>query len=1099
VIGSTGGFTAVPMSPEPGDRDEVERHFAEAILALRGAAPSQPFDSDGLALPIRENSTLSTGMCLDLFDAQLASRHLDIAARWLQARGAGFYTIGSSGHEGNAAVAAALRLDDPALLHYRSGAFYLVRASQATPPHDGVRDVLLGLVAAEEEPIAGGRHKVFGNHALHVIPQTSTIASHLPRAVGLAFAIGRAAKLRTTTPWPRDAIVMASLGDASINHSTAAGAINAAAFSAFQRLPVPLLIVCEDNGIGISVRTPPGWIRAAMELRPSIAYFHADGSDVAETYDTALAAAAWVRERRAPAFLHLSMPRLGGHAGSDVESAYRDAGEIAASLAADPLVSTGRLLVRAGALTADEVIARYETSRSTVLAVAFGVQGAPRLATAMRIMAPLAPRRPEIVRNGVRQAAAADDRLRVFGGRLPEAAGPLTLAQSINAALADALATRPGMLVFGEDVARKGGVYGVTRGLLAKFGAGRVFDTLLDEQSILGLALGTGLAGMLPVPEIQYLAYLHNAVDQIRGEAATLSFFSQGQYRNPMVLRIAGLAYQKGFGGHFHNDNAIAALRDIPGLVIAVPARPQDAPPMLRTCLAAAEADGTVCVFLEPIALYHERDLHEEGDGAWLGPYAPPDQWAQEHLPIGATRRYGARDSRDGNDLTIITFGNGLRMSLRAAGKLRRQGISSRVIDLRWIAPLPIEDILREALATGRVLIADETRRTGGVSEGIITALAEGGFRGPVSRVTSADSFIPLGDAAYEVLLSQRAIESAARSLMLGTPSAPATTATPARPATAGRPAETALPARPAGPGRPGEPAPPGRPAEPGRLFRPAEPDGPARRGMAAPSVMPGEPRTPARPAEPGRLSEPGRPTRQPEPGRPTERDRLFRPAEPAMPTRPGEPASPGEPGQPGKAARPAEQGRRGEPFMPVTSAEPAALTRPTAPGGPTTSPGPRMPALPGPSARPAMPAWPREPGPSARPAPPPELTALTRPGSPDGPRRPATPFEPDPSTGPIGRTASRGQATFADLGRPNGPNGVADAGRPVRSSGPAAGPTGPDDSDGPDDSAVPTRQTGPSPSVPSTEPTEPATPARRPPRHALPERRDSRSTRRAR
>jgi 2-oxoisovalerate dehydrogenase E1 component len=770
VIFPADGFTVVPMSSEHGDRDAVERHFAEAIVALRGASPGQPPRAEGPAQPIREDSALGVSLCLDLFDAQLASRHLDIAARWLQARGAGFYTIGSSGHEGNAAVAAALRPDDPALLHYRSGAFYLTRAGQATPPRDGVRDVLLGLVAAVDEPIAGGRHKVFGHHSLHVIPQTSTIASHLPRAVGLAFAIGRAAKLGTATPWPRDAIVVASLGDASLNHSTAAGAINAAAFSAFQRLPVPLLIVCEDNGIGISVRTPPGWIRAAMELRPSIAYFHADGADLADTYDTALAAAAWAREQRAPAFLHLSVTRLGGHAGSDVESAYRDAGEIAASLAADPLVGSGRLLVRAGALSADEILARYEKSRASVLALAEEVQGAPRLATAMRVMAPLAPRRPEIVRVSARVAAQAADRLRAFGGRLPESAGRLTLAQSINATLADALAARPGMLVFGEDVARKGGVYGVTRGLLAAFGAGRVFDTLLDEQSILGLALGTGLAGMLPVPEIQYLAYLHNAADQIRGEAATLSFFSQGQYRNPLVLRIAALGYQKGFGGHFHNDNALAALRDIPGLVIAVPARPDDAPPMLRTCLAAAQEDGSVCVFVEPIALYHERDLHEEGDGAWLAPYAPPEAWAGEHIPIGSTRRYGARGYGDGNDLTIVTFGNGLRMSLRAAGRLRRQGIRCRVVDLRWIAPLPADDILRECRATGRVLIADETRRTGGVSEGIISALADGGFRGRVTRVTSADSFIPLGDAAAEVLLSERAIESAARSLMLTVP-----------------------------------------------------------------------------------------------------------------------------------------------------------------------------------------------------------------------------------------------------------------------------------------------------------------------------------------
>ena len=157
---------------------------------------------------------------------------------------------------------------------------------------------------------------------------------------------------------------------------------------------------------------------------------------------------------------------------------------------------------------------------------------------------------------------------------LPEDEGPLTLAQTINRALVDELALRPGMLVFGEDVAAKGGVYGVTRGVLKRIGAARVFDTVLDEQSILGLALGSAVSGLLPVPEIQYLAYLHNAEDQLRGEAATLSFFSNGQYRNGMVVRVAGYGYQKGFGGHFHNDDAIGVLRDIPGLVIASPGRP---------------------------------------------------------------------------------------------------------------------------------------------------------------------------------------------------------------------------------------------------------------------------------------------------------------------------------------------------------------------------------------------------------------------------------------------------------------------------------------------------------------------------------------------
>jgi len=725
-----------------------------------GPAVDAPEGSPLTTLP-RDGSSLDAELCVRLFDAQLASRHLDLAARWLRARGAGYYTIGSSGHEGNAGVAAALRLTDPALLHYRSGAFYLVRAGQAGAGADGVRDVLLGLVAAADEPIAGGRHKVFGNADLNVIPQTSTIASQLPRAVGLAFALARAGKLGAAPPWPADAIVACSFGDASVNHSTAAGAFNTAAYCAYQGLPVPLLLICEDNGLGISVRTPPGWVAAAQSGRPGVRYFHADGADLAEVYDTALAAAAWVRERRSPAFLHLSVIRLGGHAGSDVESGYRGAAELTADLARDPLLGTARLLVSAGVLSPNEVLDRYEASRDRVLALAGEIAGAPRLASARQVMAPLAPRRPAAVAEAVARAAGEPERRRAFGGRLPEEEGPLNLAQTINRTLTDALAARRELLVFGEDVARKGGVYGVTKGLVGRFGAARVFDTVLDEQAILGLALGAGLAGLLPVPEIQYLAYLHNAADQIRGEAATLSFFSAGQYRNPMVVRVAGLAYQEGFGGHFHNDNAVAALRDIPGLVIACPARPEDAAPMLRTCLAAAAEDGSVCVFLEPIALYHQRDARTVGDTGWLASYQPPASWAAWHVPVGRARVYG-----DGADLTIVTFGNGLLMSLRAAARLGADGISSRVVDLRWIAPLPAADIEREAAATGRVLVADETRRSGGISEGVISVLADAGFAGRIARVTSEDSFIPLGDAAATVLLSEQSIEAAARDLM---------------------------------------------------------------------------------------------------------------------------------------------------------------------------------------------------------------------------------------------------------------------------------------------------------------------------------------------
>src|SRR4029453_5921800 len=157
------------------------------------------------------------------------------------------------------------------------------------------------------------------------------------------------------------------------------------------------------------------------------------------------------------------------------------------------------------------------------------------------------------------------------------------------------------------------------------------------------------------IPEIQYLAYVHNAVDQLRGEAATLSFFSTGQYVNPMVVRVAGYGYQKGFAAHFHNDNALGGLRDLPGVVVASPATGSDAGAMLRTCAAAAKTDGTVCVYLEPIALYHTRDPHGAGDGGWLSPYLGPSRWADAHVPIGS-----GRIAHDGDDVLIATWANGL-------------------------------------------------------------------------------------------------------------------------------------------------------------------------------------------------------------------------------------------------------------------------------------------------------------------------------------------------------------------------------------------------------------------------------------------------------
>src|SRR5690606_37005278 len=436
--------------------EELDHAFRDRVRALRPE-------------PGRD---LGAGDWWRLVEAQAASRQLDLVARELQPRGSAFYTIGSAGHESNAMLGLAARVGDPALLHYRSGGFYCARAG-LVPGTTPITDVLQGVMCLADEPIAGGRHKVFGHPDLAIIPQTSTIASHLPRAVGLAIALHRARRLEVDHEWDDDAIVITSFGDASANHSTAAGAINAALNAAYRGLPVPVLFVCEDNGLGISVRTPAGWIEQAYGHRPGLEHVAVDGADPVTAWPKIIEAVHRVRRQRRPVFLHLRTVRFLGHAGSDAEIGYRRPSEIAAGYDLDPLLGTARALVATGADPAT-VLRRYDELGEEVRAAAERLAGGRRLESAAEVVAPLAPRRPDAV------AELADRWARA------RSTAPATLAESINATLATILRSDRRVIVFGEDVGVKGGVYGVTRGLARRFGAARVFDTILDEQSVLG-------------------------------------------------------------------------------------------------------------------------------------------------------------------------------------------------------------------------------------------------------------------------------------------------------------------------------------------------------------------------------------------------------------------------------------------------------------------------------------------------------------------------------------------------------------------------------------------------------------------------------------
>lgn len=692
----------------------------------------------------------------EIFRAACLSRALDRTSRGMQRAGKGFYTIGSSGHEGMAAVAAALRPTDMAFLHYRDAAFQIARAGQVPGQSIGW-DMLLSFAASSEDPISGGRHKVLGSKALFIPPQTSTIASHLPKAVGAAYAIGAARRHRPEhAVLPDDGLVVCTFGDASANHSTAQGAINTACWTSFQSVPLPLLFVCEDNGIGISTKTPKGWIRASFENRPGLRYVSADGLDIDDTFAVASEVAAWVRTRKKPAFLHLRTVRLYGHAGADVPMTYMPKAEVEADEANDPLLHMARHLTETGALTPEEVLAIYGETCERVERVAAQAVERPKLVTASDVMASLIPpKRPCRPVNG----PSAEARGEAFGTDLRQLDQPQPMSRILNWALTDLMLDHGEIVLMGEDVGRKGGVYGVTQRLQARFGPDRVIDTLLDEQSILGLAIGMAHNGYVPMPEIQFLAYLHNAEDQIRGEAATLSFFSNGQYTNPMVMRIAGLGYQKGFGGHFHNDNSVAVLRDIPGVILASPSNGADAAMMLRECARLAREEQRVIAFLEPIALYPMRDLHEDKDGGWMTVYPEPGRT----IRLGEVGVHG-----DGEDIAIVSFANGHYLSRQAAKRLEAEGHRVRTIDLRWLSPLPVEGMIAAVAGAKRVLVVDETRHSGGVAEGLMAALVER-TEVPVERLTAADSFIATGPAYAATMPSSEGIFRAAKRMIEGT------------------------------------------------------------------------------------------------------------------------------------------------------------------------------------------------------------------------------------------------------------------------------------------------------------------------------------------
>ncbi|HLB25873.1 MAG TPA: alpha-ketoacid dehydrogenase subunit beta [Nitrospirota bacterium] len=320
----------------------------------------------------------------------------------------------------------------------------------------------------------------------------------------------------------------------------------------------------------------------------------------------------------------------------------------------------------------------------------------------------------------------------------------VNIVTAINMALDAEMARNEKMLIMGEDVGREGGVFRVTDGLQAKYGAGRVIDTPLSEQGIVGTALGLAVGGMLPVPEIQFEGFMYLALDQICNQVARYRTRSRGGYPVRLVLRLP-------WGGgirapEHHSDSPESVLVNTPGLTVVLPSNPYDA----KGLMTAALRHPDPVIFCEPKRIY--RAIKAE---------VPDEDYT---VPIGKSEVV-----REGRDITVVAWAAMVREALRAAEELDAEGVSAEVIDLRTLSPMDSDTVVSSVKKTGRLLVAHEAPRTLGVGAEVAARVYEEAFTSllaPIERVTGYDTVMPLFKLEDYYLPDARKIVAGARKVL---------------------------------------------------------------------------------------------------------------------------------------------------------------------------------------------------------------------------------------------------------------------------------------------------------------------------------------------
>jgi 2-oxoisovalerate dehydrogenase E1 component len=538
----------------------------------------------------------------------------------------------------------------------------------------------------------------------HALPMCGGVGAQYTPAAGWAQAIMYKRKL--LGEGPADAISLVLGGDASC---ATGGFWSALTIATTQQLP--LLFYVEDNGYGISVpseyQTPGKDIAANLASFSGLTIFNGDGTDPLAAARLIEEAMGHVRKKRAPALLRLTLPRLEGHSFQDTQ-AYKSNAEIEAEWTRDPLpklkAHCAKLKIGEETWADLEREAAWQVQAAVADAEARGVSSPDRVTTNVFDEGEL-QQVGGLWNSGYTPPRSTDQ---------PAGAGQrINMVTAIRRVLDQELAANPRVLLFGEDVGPKGGVHAVTLGLQEKFGRDRVFDTSLNEEGIVGRAVGMALAGLMPVPEIQFRKYAEPATEQIH-DCGTMRWRTHNRFAAPMVLRVPGGFFKCGDPWH-SMTNEVEFIHN-PGWKVAVPSNAEDAVGLLRGSLRGND----------PVLFFEHRAML---DDAWARRQWPGDDYV---LPFGRAKKLG-----EGDRITIVTWGAMVPRCEAAA-----EGYSADLIDLRTLHPWDSDTVLDSVRRTRRCLIVHEDLRNGGFGAEIAAVVADDAFLdldAPVARVTMPD------------------------------------------------------------------------------------------------------------------------------------------------------------------------------------------------------------------------------------------------------------------------------------------------------------------------------------------------------------------------